>query len=45
LQDSQVPLHSLLQQTPSAQWPEAQSPLLVQDEPFLLLQAPLPSHA
>ena len=45
LQDRQVPLQSLLQQTPSAQWPEAQALSLAQAVPFLLLQAPVPSHA
>ena len=45
LQETQVPVHALSQQTPSAQNPDAQVPLPVHAWPFLLLQAPVPSHA
>jgi hypothetical protein len=40
-----VPLQALLQQTPSAQYPEAQVAALLQVCPLLLLQLPLPSQA
>jgi hypothetical protein len=45
LQDTQVSSHALSQHTPSTQNPEAQTLALEQVVPFLLLQAPLPSHA
>src|SRR5690242_17350038 len=43
LQKVQAPVQSLLQQTPSAQWPLTHSPALLQDVPSTFLQAP-PTH-
>ena len=45
LHDAQVPLHALLQHTPSAQKPEAQVEAALHGCPLLLLQFPLPSQA